>query len=96
MEAFEAGTGSLSRAIQQLEGELGGQLFHREHKFTHVTELGEIVRPHLATPGQPRYRDRAVSSACNWYLRFTRCTLSSNRGQLIGMVDERRFRSALA
>jgi DNA-binding transcriptional LysR family regulator len=40
---------SLSRAIQQLEGELGGQLFRREHKFTHLTELGEMVRPHLET-----------------------------------------------
>jgi DNA-binding transcriptional LysR family regulator len=40
---------SLSRAIQQLEAELGGQLFHREHKFTHLTELGEMVRPHLET-----------------------------------------------
>ena len=40
---------SLSRAIQQLEGELGGRLFHREHKFTHLSELGEMVRPHLQT-----------------------------------------------
>ena len=40
---------SLSRAIQQLEGEFGGQLFHREHKFTHLTDLGQMVRPHLET-----------------------------------------------
>jgi LysR family hydrogen peroxide-inducible transcriptional activator len=40
---------SLSRAIQQLEGEFGGQLFHREHKFTHLTDLGHMVRPHLET-----------------------------------------------
>jgi len=40
---------SLSRAIQQLEGELGGQLFRREHHLTHLTDLGQMVRPHLET-----------------------------------------------
>src|SRR2546421_3831951 len=40
---------SLSRAIQQLEGELGGQLFHRERQLTHITDLGQMVRPHLET-----------------------------------------------
>ena len=40
---------SLSRAVQQLEGELGGPLFHRERHLTHLTELGEMVRPHLET-----------------------------------------------
>jgi LysR family transcriptional regulator, hydrogen peroxide-inducible genes activator len=40
---------ALSRAIQQLEGELGGPLFHRERQLTHLTELGEMVRPHLET-----------------------------------------------
>jgi len=38
---------SLSRAIQQLEAEFGGPLFHREHKFTHLTDLGQMIRPHL-------------------------------------------------
>src|SRR5262249_49974825 len=40
---------SLSRAIQQLEGEFGGPLFHRERHLTHLTDLGEMVRPHLET-----------------------------------------------
>ena len=40
---------SLSRAIQQLEGELGGPLFHRERHLTHLTDLGQMVRPHLET-----------------------------------------------
>src|SRR6266542_2570805 len=40
---------SLSRAIQQLEGEFGGPLFHRERNLTHLTDLGEMVRPHLET-----------------------------------------------
>jgi LysR family transcriptional regulator, hydrogen peroxide-inducible genes activator len=38
---------ALSRAIQQLETELGGQLIHRERHLTHLTELGQMVRPHL-------------------------------------------------
>jgi DNA-binding transcriptional LysR family regulator len=35
----------LSRAIQQLEGELGGPLFRRERHLAHVTELGERTLP---------------------------------------------------
>ena len=38
---------SLTRAIQQLEHEFGGPLFHRERGRTHLSELGRIVRPHL-------------------------------------------------
>jgi LysR family transcriptional regulator, hydrogen peroxide-inducible genes activator len=38
---------ALSRAIQQLETELGGQLINRERHLTHLTELGQMVRPHL-------------------------------------------------
>ena len=40
---------ALSRAIQQLELELGGRLIHRERHSTHLTELGQMVRPHLET-----------------------------------------------
>jgi LysR family transcriptional regulator, hydrogen peroxide-inducible genes activator len=38
---------SLSRAIKLLEEELGGPLFHRDREYTHLTDLGKIVRPHL-------------------------------------------------
>jgi DNA-binding transcriptional LysR family regulator len=38
---------SLTRAIQQLEHELGGPLFHRERQHTHLTELGRTMRPFL-------------------------------------------------
>jgi LysR family hydrogen peroxide-inducible transcriptional activator len=38
---------SLTRAIKQLEVELGGPLFHRERANTHLTELGRTVRPFL-------------------------------------------------
>ena len=40
---------SLSRAIQLLEGEFGGQLFRREHSRTHLSDLGKMIRPHLQT-----------------------------------------------
>jgi LysR family hydrogen peroxide-inducible transcriptional activator len=38
---------SLTRAIKLLEAEFGGSLFRREHANSNLTELGEIVRPHL-------------------------------------------------
>ncbi|MXO61279.1 LysR family transcriptional regulator [Altererythrobacter salegens] len=38
---------ALTRAIQQLEHELGGPLFHRERNNTHLSELGQMMRPFL-------------------------------------------------
>lgn len=38
---------ALSRAIQQLEAELGGPLFRRERANSHLTELGRMLQPHL-------------------------------------------------
>src|SRR3712207_1377866 len=38
---------ALTRAIQKLEGELGGLLFSRERASTHLTELGRLMQPHL-------------------------------------------------
>jgi len=53
---------ALTRAIQQLEAELGGPLFHRERQNTHLTELGRIMLPHLesiqATAEAARQRAR--------------------------------------
>lgn len=39
---------SLTRAVKALEDELGGPLFRRERQNTHLTALGEMMRPHLA------------------------------------------------
>ena len=36
---------SLTRAIQLLEGEFGGELFQRERSLTHLTELGAKMLP---------------------------------------------------
>ncbi len=38
---------ALSRAIQQLEEESGGLLFHRDRQTVSVTELGMLMRPRL-------------------------------------------------
>ena len=38
---------ALTRAIKQLEAELGGHLLRRERDRTHLTELGELMRSHL-------------------------------------------------
>lgn len=38
---------ALTRAIQALEDELGGPLFHRERANTHLSELGRMMLPYL-------------------------------------------------
>jgi DNA-binding transcriptional LysR family regulator len=38
---------SLTRAIKLLEAEFGGALFRRTRGHSHLTSLGELVRPHL-------------------------------------------------
>lgn len=38
---------ALSRAVQQLEDEIGGLLFRRERNLTHLTDLGALLRPRL-------------------------------------------------
>ncbi len=38
---------SLTRAIAKLEDELGGPLFRRERRRTHLSDLGQMIRPHL-------------------------------------------------
>jgi LysR family transcriptional regulator, hydrogen peroxide-inducible genes activator len=38
---------ALTRAIQQLEDEMGGLLLRRERKLTHLTDFGKLIEPHL-------------------------------------------------
>jgi LysR family hydrogen peroxide-inducible transcriptional activator len=38
---------ALSRAIQQLEEQVGGLLFRRERNLTHLTDLGLLMKPRL-------------------------------------------------
>src|SRR4051812_49432769 len=54
---------ALTRAIQQLEHELGGPLFNRERGNTHLSELGRIMLPYIETVEQSARaaRERARS-----------------------------------
>jgi DNA-binding transcriptional LysR family regulator len=52
---------ALSRAIQQLEGELGGPLFYRERHLTHLTELGRMMHPHLETVYEAAIKAKRLS-----------------------------------
>src|ERR1700743_1464472 len=38
---------ALTRAIRQMEDELGGPLFMRERNNTNLTHLGRLLEPHL-------------------------------------------------
>ncbi|MHB1204869.1 MAG: LysR family transcriptional regulator [Rhodospirillaceae bacterium] len=38
---------ALTKAIKNLEEELGGELFRRERGNTHLTDLGRLIRPHF-------------------------------------------------
>lgn len=44
----DVSTPSLTRAIKKLETELGGQLFRRERRLTHLTDLGRLMQVHLS------------------------------------------------
>jgi DNA-binding transcriptional LysR family regulator len=46
-EACHVSQPALTRAIQQLEDELGGLLLRRERKLTHLTDFGRLIEPHL-------------------------------------------------
>jgi DNA-binding transcriptional LysR family regulator len=46
-EACNVSQPALTRAIQALEAELGGPLFHRERSATHLSELGRMMLPHI-------------------------------------------------
>jgi DNA-binding transcriptional LysR family regulator len=48
-EACNVSQPALTRAIQGLEAELGGPLFHRERAATHLSELGRMMQPYLAS-----------------------------------------------
>lgn len=43
---------TLTRAIKALEDEVGGQLFRRERRLTHLTDLGRLMQQHLSAAQQ--------------------------------------------
>lgn len=57
---------ALTRAMQKLEDELGGQLIRRERGLTHLTELGKLMRPHLT---QILEQSEGAKSAAKGFLK---------------------------
>jgi DNA-binding transcriptional LysR family regulator len=64
---------ALTRAIQKLEGELGGLLISRERGNTHLTELGRLMQPHLE---EVLTRTRAARDEARRFLRLESAQLS--------------------
>lgn len=88
---------SLTRAIQALEHEFGGQLLHRERNRTHLTDLGQLIRPYLQEVLQQSQaaKERAKEFSGLAATPFTlgvMCTIGPQR--LIGMMT--RFRETYA
>lgn len=72
---------ALTRAIQALEAELGGRLFHRERNQTHLSELGRMMLPYIqsiqAQTEAARMRAKSVGRMKNVELKIAAmCTLS--------------------
>lgn len=72
---------ALTRAIQALEAELGGRLFHRERNQTHLSELGRMMLPYIqsiqAQTEAARARAKSVGKMKNVELKLcAMCTLS--------------------
>src|SRR5689334_10179921 len=64
---------ALTRAIQQLEHELGGPLFHRERGNTHLSELGRMMLPYLQSVEESA---RAARDQARAVKRLERATLT--------------------
>ncbi len=85
---------ALTRAIQKIEGELGGLLFSRERGNTHLTELGRLMQPHLE---EVMARTQAARESASRFLRLesahlrlgVMCTISPMR--FVGFLN--RFRA---
>lgn len=78
---------SLTRAIELLEDELGGPLFHRERNNTHLTELGRLMEPHLKEVLDQAQSARRRASAF-FELKTARLRLGVSRGVPLGPLDE--------
>jgi Bacterial regulatory helix-turn-helix protein, lysR family len=74
---------SLTRAVQKLEQELGGSLIHRERRRTHLTELGELVRP--CSRKSLSHTER-TKTAAEWHLSGKKAVLRLGIMPSIGPV----------
>jgi LysR family transcriptional regulator, hydrogen peroxide-inducible genes activator len=81
---------SLTRAIKALEAELGGALFHRERANTHLSRLGEKVKPFL---GQAQTH---VEDAKRQAQDFSRAQATSLRLGLMRSISPAYLRDLIA
>lgn len=63
---------SLTRAIQGLEAELGGPLFHRERQRTHLTDLGRLMQPYFE---QMYEQSQAARTLAKSFVKLENATL---------------------
>ncbi len=82
---------SLTRAIKKLEDELGGPLFRRERNLTHLTELGQMMRPYLekslASANAARNAAHGVENLENAPLNLgVMCTIGPSR--ISGLISK--------
>jgi LysR family hydrogen peroxide-inducible transcriptional activator len=83
-EACSVTQPALSRAIQQLEQEIGGPLFRRERNLTHLTDLGLLMKPQLQrimdTLGEVQREAKQHSQPAKLQLRVgIMCTVGPTR-----------------
>ena len=81
---------ALTRAIQQLEEELGGLLLRRERKLTHLTDFGVLIEPHL------RKLVADAEAAKSTAQRFLKLQQAEVRLGIMCTVGPARFMSFLA
>ena len=81
---------ALTRAIQQLEEELGGLLLRRERKLTHLTDFGRLIEPHL------RQLSTDAEAAKTTAKRFLNFAAGANPPRLMCTVGPARFMGFLA
>lgn len=72
-EACNISQPALTRAIKKLEDEIGGLLFSRERSNTHMTELGRLIKPHLA---EIVARSGEVQQSAARFLKLERANLA--------------------
>ena len=80
---------SLTRAIKQLEDELGGRLFHREHSGTQLTELARAMRPYMQEVIRQSEQAKGAAAALTTLKRTPlklgiMCTIGP--GNLVGLI----------
>lgn len=54
---------ALTQAIRRLEEELGGELIHRDGRYTELTELGKSIRGHFEQIDRTRHMVRSTAKA---------------------------------